>query len=174
MTVVRGHDFHRTETLDRQHVPAINAALDTFARHGTVELSTSLRRTTQLGASSLREMSWSEVTAVLGERPYMATFNLDPLSGTAILMLSLETVVRILDFRLGGGTQPAFGGHTDLTDTDFAVLGEVVTPLLSELAASLSRSRRSRQSWCHKSRASSSCSSPDPTRCSSSRACSCP
>ena len=53
MTVVRDHDFHRTETLDRQYVPALNAALDTFARHGTVELSTSLRRTTQLGVSSL-------------------------------------------------------------------------------------------------------------------------
>ncbi|MGO9964508.1 MAG: FliM/FliN family flagellar motor switch protein [Acidimicrobiales bacterium] len=139
MTVVREHDFHRTETLDRQYVPALNAALDTFARHGTVELSTSLRRTTQLGVSSLREMSWREVTAILGERPYLATFNLEPLSGTAILMLSHETVVRVLDFRLGGGTQPAFGGHTDLTDTDFAVLGGVLTPLLSELAESLSR-----------------------------------
>lgn len=139
MTVVREHDFHRTETLDRQYVPALNAALDTFARHGTVELSTSLRRTTQLGVSSLREMSWREVTAILGERPYLATFNLEPLNGTAILMLSHETVVRVLDFRLGGGTQPAFGGHTDLTDTDFAVLGGVLTPLLSELAESLSR-----------------------------------
>jgi flagellar motor switch protein FliM len=139
MTVVRDHDFHRTETLDRQYVPAFSAALDTFARHGTVELSTSLRRTTQLGVPSLREMSWREVTAILGERPYLATFNLEPLSGTAILMLSLETVVRMLDFRLGGGTQPAFAGHTNLTDTDFAVLGGVVTPLLRELAESLSR-----------------------------------
>jgi len=139
MTVVRDHDFHRTETLDRQYVPALNAALDTFARHGTVELSTSLRRTTQLGLSSLREMSWREVTAILGERPYLATFNLEPLNGTAILMLSLETVVRMLDFRLGGGTQPAFSGHTDLTDTDFAVLGGVVTPLVCEIAKSLSR-----------------------------------
>ena len=139
MTVVRTHDFRRTETLDRQYIRALNAAFDTFARHGSLELSTSLRKVTQLGVSSLREMSWREVTAVLGDRPYLATFNLEPLHGTAILSLSLETVVRMLDFRLGGGTQPGFAGHTDLTDTDFAVLGGVITPLLSELAASLSR-----------------------------------
>ena len=56
-----------------------------------------------------------------------------------MLALSLGTVVRMLEFRLGGGTQPPFAGHTDLTDTDFAVLGSVVTPLLSELAEGLSR-----------------------------------
>ncbi|MGD0873958.1 MAG: flagellar motor switch protein FliM [Acidimicrobiales bacterium] len=139
MTAVKTHDFHRTETLDRQYVPAFSAAVDTFARHGTVELSTSLRRSTQLGVSSLREMSWREVTTILGERPYLATFNLEPLSGTAIMLLSLETAVRMLDFRLGGGTQSAFAGHSDLTDTDFAVLGGVINPLLAELAKGLSR-----------------------------------
>jgi flagellar motor switch protein FliM len=133
MTAVKTHDFHRTETLDRQYVPAFSAAVDTFARHGTVELSTSLRRSTQLGVSSLREMSWREVTT------YLATFNLEPLSGTAIMLLSLETAVRMLDFRLGGGTQSAFAGHSDLTDTDFAVLGGVINPLLAELAKGLSR-----------------------------------
>ncbi len=141
MTVVRAHDFHRTETLDRQYVPALRAAFDSFARRGSVELSTSLRRPTQVTASPLREMSWREVTALLGERPYLATFNLDPLNGTAILSLSLETVVRMLDFRLGGGTQPTFASHIDLTDTDFAVLGGVVTPILFEVGACLSRTK---------------------------------
>ena len=141
MTVVKTHDFTRTETLDRQYVPALNAAFDALARHGTVELSASLRRSTQLGFSSLREMPWSQVAALLGERPYLATFNLEPLSGTAVFLLSLQTVVRMLDYRLGGGTQPAFAGHNDLTETDFAVLSGVVTPLLTELATSLSRFR---------------------------------
>jgi flagellar motor switch protein FliM len=139
VSVVRAHDFHRTETLDRQYVPALNAAFDAFARHGSVELSTSLRRATQLSVSPLREMRWREVTDLLGERPYLATFNLEPLNGTAMLALSIGTVVRMLEYRLGGGTQPPFGGHTDLTDTDFGVLGSVVTPLLSELAEGLSR-----------------------------------
>ncbi len=139
MSVVRAHDFHRTETLDRQYVPALNAAFDAFARHGSVELSTSLRRATQLSVSPLREMRWREVTDLLGERPYLATFNLEPLNGTAMLALSIGTVVRMLEYRLGGGTQPPFGGHADLTDTDFGVLGSVVTPLLSELAEGLSR-----------------------------------
>jgi flagellar motor switch protein FliM len=139
MTTVRTHDFRRTDTLDRQHIRAIDAMFDTFARHGSVELSTSLRKTAQLTISTLGEMSWREVTETLGERPYLATFNLDPLQGAAILSLSLETAIRLLDFRLGGGTQASYTGHTNMTDTDFAVLGEVITPLLVELSTSLSR-----------------------------------
>ena len=81
----------------------------------------------------------AEITERLGERPYLATFRLEPLSGTAMLALSIETVVRILEVRLGGGTQPTFAGHTDLTDTDFAVLASVIKPLLDELADCLSR-----------------------------------
>jgi flagellar motor switch protein FliM len=139
MTTVRTHDFQQTETLDRQYVPPLHVALDTFARRGCLELSTSLRRSTQLTVLSSRELSWREATPLLGERPYLATFNLEPLNGTVILSLSFETVVRILDYRLGGGTQPTFTGHTDLTDTDFALLGSVVEPLQRELADSLSR-----------------------------------
>ena len=58
MTVVRTHDFHRNETLDRQYVPALNAAWDALARRGSVELSTSLRRQAQMSVLSSHEMSW--------------------------------------------------------------------------------------------------------------------
>jgi flagellar motor switch protein FliM len=141
VTVIKTHDFHRTESLDRQYVPAFNAALDAFARRGSVELSGSLHRATQLSASPLRESSWREVTDAFGESPYLATFNLEPLSGTAILSLPYETVLRILEYRLGGGSQVAFSGHGELTGTDFAILATVVSPLLREIAESLSPMR---------------------------------
>lgn len=139
MTPVRAHDFHQADTLDRQQVRTLNAAFDTFARHGSVGLSTSLRKTTQLAVASLQEHSWREVTEALGERPYLATFNLDPLHGVAILSVSLDTANRMLDFRLGGGARPSFVGHSNMTDTDFAILESTITPLLSELSASISR-----------------------------------
>jgi flagellar motor switch protein FliM len=139
MTPVRTHDFHQADTLDRQHIRTLNAALDTFARHGSVGLSTSLRKTTQLAVAELHERPWREVTEALGERPYLATFNLDPLHGVAILSFALETANRMLDFRLGGGARPSFASHTNMTDTDFAILESTITPLLSELSASISR-----------------------------------
>jgi len=71
MTTVRPHDFHRTETLDRQYVPALHAIFDTFARRSCVELSSSLRRPAQVAASSPREMSWRDLTTLLGELPYL-------------------------------------------------------------------------------------------------------
>ena len=36
-------------------------------------------------------MQWREIIEILGERPYLATFNLDPLHGAAIASLSLPT-----------------------------------------------------------------------------------
>lgn len=140
MSAVKAHDFHRTETLDRQYLPSLSAAFDACARRISVELSASLRRAAQAAFASLREMSWRELTAMLGERPYLMSFNLDPLSGTAFLSLSLGTVVRMIELRLGG-TQPPFATHTELTDTDFAVLAGVLRPLLVAFADSLSRVR---------------------------------
>jgi flagellar motor switch protein FliM len=139
VTPIRTHDFHQADTLDRQHIRTLNAALDTFARHGSVGLSTSLRKMAQLAVAKLHERPWREVTDALGERPYLATFNLDPLHGVAILAFSLETANRMLDFRLGGGARPSFAGHPNMTDTDFAILESTITPLLSELGASISR-----------------------------------
>ena len=81
----------------------------------------------------------ADVTELLGDSPYLAIFKLEPLHGTVILSLPLTTAVRMLDFRLGGGTQTPFGGHTTMTETDFAVLAGVITPLLETLASTLSR-----------------------------------
>ena len=57
MTPVRTHDFHQADTLDRQHIRTLNAAFDTFARHGSVGLSTSLRKNLQPTGASRRSMS---------------------------------------------------------------------------------------------------------------------
>jgi flagellar motor switch protein FliM len=139
MTAVRTHDFHQADTLDRQHIRTLNAAFDTFARHGSVGLSATLRKTTQLSVAALHEHPWREVTEALGERPYLATFNLDPLHGAAILSFSLDTANRMLDFRLGGGARPSYVGHPNMTDTDFAILASTIAPFLAELSTSLSR-----------------------------------
>ena len=57
----------------------------------------------------------------------------------AILSFSLDAANRMLDFRLGGGARPSYAGHSNMTDTDFAILASTITPFLSELSTSLSR-----------------------------------
>jgi flagellar motor switch protein FliM len=138
---VRPHDFRRTETLDRQHIETLNAAFDAFTRHASVELSTLMRKPTQLSLSRIAESPWRDVTAQLGEQPYLATFSLDPLPGSAILSTPLATAIRLIDFRLGGGSGPHFDRHAALTETDLAVLSGIIRPLLEKLSDSLSRLR---------------------------------
>jgi len=138
-STVRLHEFRSRETLDRHDLVTLTAAYDTFARHGSVELSTLLRKPSQLAVRRVVELPWRDVISALGDEPYLATFTLDPIPGQASVSVPLATALRLVDVRLGGGTAPAYAGHTVASETDLAVLGGIVTPVLERLGESLSR-----------------------------------
>ena len=139
MITVTPYDFKRNESLDRHQTRALNAALDSFARHGSIEISSSLRRACQLSLKDISEVTWKQIVTKLGEKPYMATFTVDPLQGRLLVAMPLVDAIRIIDYRLGGGNLPAFERHTDPTDTDLAVLGGIIEPLFTELGSAFSR-----------------------------------
>ncbi|HUZ21460.1 MAG TPA: FliM/FliN family flagellar motor switch protein [Acidimicrobiales bacterium] len=141
MSVVRAHDFRRSEGIDRSFLRALHAIFDTFGRHATVDLSTLLRRQCQLVYGRIDEMMWREASEHLGDPPYLVTFTLAPFTGTAAMSLPLETAMRILELRLGGGARPAYRGHAEPTETDLGVIGPVIQGMLDELSRSLSRVR---------------------------------
>jgi flagellar motor switch protein FliM len=137
-TTVRPHDFQHRETLDRHHLVRLHNAFEDFTRHATVELSTSLGKAVHFTLRQVREQPWQEVVPVLGDRPYLASFSLNPIEGQALLSTSRPAVLRWVEFRLGGGWGPHYEGHTDPTDTDFTVLSGSIAPLVELLAESLS------------------------------------
>jgi flagellar motor switch protein FliM len=137
-TSVRPHDFHHRETIDRHYLVTLNGAFDDFARYATVELSTLLGKPAHLALRQVAERPWQDIVTLMGDQPYLATFTLHPLESHAFLSTSRLAALRWVEFRLGGGTGPQFKGHTDPTDTDFAVLSGLVTPLLDLLVESLS------------------------------------
>jgi len=139
MTTITPYDFRRSETLDRHQMRALNASLDAFARHGSVAISSSLRRACQLNLKESCELTWKQVTSGLGEKPYLATFSIEPLQGRMFVAMPLEDAIRIIDYRLGGGNLPIFERHMDPTDTDLAVLGGIVEPLFVELGLAFSK-----------------------------------
>ena len=127
-TSVRPHDFRHRETVERQYLVTLSHALNEFARHATVECSTLLGKPVRLGLAHIHEKSWQEIVALLDDRPYLASFTLDPLEGEAVLATTRDAVSRWVELRLGGGTGPLFAGHPNLTETDFAVLSGVTLP----------------------------------------------
>jgi flagellar motor switch protein FliM len=141
-TSVRPYDFRHRETLDRQSLVTLNGAFDDFARHATMECSTLLGQPVHLQRRDVAERSWQDIVESLDDRPYVATFTLDPLDGEAILAASRDTVTRWIELRLGGGTGPLYTGHANLTDADFAVVSGVTGPLLGLLGDSLAAIER--------------------------------
>ncbi|MCL5048086.1 MAG: FliM/FliN family flagellar motor switch protein [Firmicutes bacterium] len=139
MTSVTSYDFRRNETLDRHQRRALNAAVDSFTRHGSVSISSSLRKACQMSMVNVTEMTWKDITTKLGEKPYMATFSVEPFQGRLFVAMPLAEAIRIIDYRLGGGSLPSFERHSDPTDTDLAILGGVVETLIAELGGALSR-----------------------------------
>ncbi|MCU1490772.1 MAG: flagellar motor switch protein FliM [Acidimicrobiaceae bacterium] len=138
---VRSHDFRRSEGIDRSFVRALHAVFDTFARHATVDLSTQLRTQCQCQFGGVDEMLWREAAERLGDPPYLVTFTLPPFIGTAVFAVRLGTAMRMLEFRLGGGSSPQFADHGEPTETDFGILAPLFTSLLDELARALARVR---------------------------------
>ncbi len=139
MITVVPYDFRRNETLDRHQRRALNAAIDFFIRHGSVSISSSLRKACQITLVDVTEMTWKDITNKLGEKPYMATFGVEPLQGRLFAAMPLQDAVRIIDFRLGGGTLPPFERHSDPTDTDLAILASVMESLIGELGIAFSK-----------------------------------
>jgi flagellar motor switch protein FliM len=139
---VRSHDFRRSEGVDRSYVRALGAVFDAFARHATIELSTSLHKGCQLRYSSTSETEWRELAEELSGDRYFVTFTLAPMTGTGLLTMPVSTALRMLEFRLGGSARAAYPAHRLLTETDHGVLGPVLASVLDELARSFHRMRR--------------------------------
>ncbi len=139
---VRLHDFRRSEGIDRSYVRALGAVFDAFARHATIELSTSLHKSCQLHYRGTGETEWREVADQLPGEQYLVTFTLAPLGGTGMLAMPLGGALRMLEFRLGGSARAPYPSHRVLTETDNGVLGPVLQGLIDELAHAFARVRR--------------------------------
>ncbi len=135
---VEVHDFRRPELVDRQRLGVLGGILEAFARHATVELSTMLRSSCQVGFEGVEQRSWSELVAGLPAHVDLVSFGLPPLPGLAVLALSQETVMAMVDLRMGG-TGDVAGLVREITEVDQALLAPVLEAVLGELPRSLGK-----------------------------------
>ncbi|WP_196470325.1 MULTISPECIES: flagellar motor switch protein FliM [Planomonospora] len=125
------YDFRRPIKLSREHVRTLQIAYETFARQYTTLLTTSLRVVSQVSLVSIQQLTYDEYISALGNPTIVATVDLEPLPGTAIMEFSLGTAMASIDHLLGG---PG-GAQTErpLTDMETPLLRDLLTRVLEEM-----------------------------------------
>ncbi len=132
------HDFRRPELIDRQRLSVLGGVLESFARHATVELSTLLRSSCQVALDGVEQRSWAEVVAGLPAQVDLVSFGLPPLPGLGVLALGRQTVMAVVDLRMGGTGEVA-GLDREITEVDQALLAPILDGFLGELPRSLGK-----------------------------------
>ncbi|HTX00114.1 MAG TPA: FliM/FliN family flagellar motor switch protein [Acidimicrobiales bacterium] len=142
MPKVKSYDLCRPKGFDRNDIRMLRNHLAMFARHAGVEMTTMLHRNCTVAFTGEIESPWEEFVEMMDRRPYLASFTLAPLSGLAVLAIPCDTATRMLEYRLGGGHGGKYGGHDQLTDCDYGVIGTVISSLIGLLAPTFGRARR--------------------------------
>ncbi|MBK7622130.1 MAG: flagellar motor switch protein FliM [Kineosporiaceae bacterium] len=132
----RTYDFRRPVRLAREHAHLLRVAMQTFGRQSTTVLTTSLRAVCQIGAPQIEELSYDEFLSSMKDHSVCAVLNLEPWSGKALMTFDLATLLTMIDHQLGGmgsEKQP----ERPLTDIEQALVRQLITRLLNELAYAL-------------------------------------
>lgn len=137
--VVRVHDFRRPDLVDRGKIAGLEAILDRFARHGSVELSTVLRTTCTMGLDGVEQWPWGDLDGLLPDRPDFVLASLAPLPGNIVMAVPQATISAMVDLRMGGTGRVHGSAERELTDIDQALAAPVFDGLLTELSRSFSK-----------------------------------
>jgi flagellar motor switch protein FliM len=125
------YDFRRPIKLSREHVRTLQIAYETFARSCATLLSTRLRTVSQVTLLAIEQLTYDEYVSTLNNPTVVATVAAEPLPGSMLVELSLNTAMASIDHLLGGpgGTQP----ERPMTDVELPLLRGLMERMLGEL-----------------------------------------
>jgi flagellar motor switch protein FliM len=126
------YDFRRPTQLSREHVRSMQMAMETFARHYSTLLTTTLRVVGQIQLQSVQQLTYDEYISGLDTPTVMMLLDVAPLEGVGILQFDLATSMLTLDHLLGGPgrlPQPA----RPFTDIEASLTSHLVERALNEL-----------------------------------------
>jgi flagellar motor switch protein FliM len=133
----RPYDFRRPTKLSREHIRALQIAYETYARQCTTLITTTLRVVGQVNLLAVEQLTYDEYVGSLSNPTFMGLLALDPVPGTGVLEVSLETAMATVDHLLGG---PGGGGQPvrPPTDIEEPLLRRFVERMLHEFAYAFS------------------------------------
>lgn len=132
----QAYDFRRPSKLSRDHIRALQMAMETFARQWSTLFTTTLRAVTSVSLESVQQVTYDEYVSGMPAQTTLVVLEIEPLEGRAIMQLNLETSMVALDHLLGGPgrlPQPARA----FTDIESSLIGQLMDRALHELRYAL-------------------------------------
>lgn len=131
MLEVQAYDFSRPNRFSREYVRALQIVNDTFSRQLATVLSTTLRTVSQVGVTSVSQISYDEYVRTTPNPSLLAVLSLDPLPGAGVFQLPLGIAMNVID-RLLGGPGTSNQPERALSDIETGLLRELVQRIVHE------------------------------------------
>lgn len=125
------YDFGRPTKVPRDQLRALQMCLETFTRRLTTLFTSSLRQVCAVEQVALEQMAYDDYVSEFEGAAVLAPITLEPLQGTTILQLPVESALVCVDHLLGGpgGEQP----QRLPTDVETALLRQLFDQVLGVL-----------------------------------------
>lgn len=125
-------DFRRPSKFSRDHMRALQIVHETFARHFSTVLATTLRAIGQVSLTSVEQLTYDEYVRALPNPSFLVIMSLHPLPGAALFQFPLPIAFAAVD-RLLGGNGEASSPERALTEIEANLARSLVDRALREL-----------------------------------------
>jgi flagellar motor switch protein FliM len=131
-------DFRRPSKFAREHIRSIEAAHELFARRFAGLVTQALRSIVHMEPMAVDQITYEDYIRSMANPTVLGLLNLEPLPGTAVLELSTQMALTLVDRMLGGPGRPVpLRRPTDLELTLIRSLLEHAASALHETFASV-------------------------------------
>ncbi len=132
---VKYYDFKRPNTISREKKRMLYKVFETTAYQISREVSNYLRATTKVSLNSIDELSFEIFKNTCAELMFINTIRLKPLKGFGCIAVDMGLCLSLVEKAYGGAGKDQ-NEIRKLTDTESAILSEVVKIMLEKISNS--------------------------------------
>lgn len=129
---IKIYDFKRPDKFSKDQIRTVSIMHETFARQATTTLSSQLRSLAHVHVASVDQLTFEEFIRSVPNPTTLGIIDMDPLKGSAILMIDPAITFTIID-RLFGGPGKHVKLFRELTDIEASVLAGIYGRVLDNL-----------------------------------------
>ncbi|HHV61048.1 MAG TPA: flagellar motor switch protein FliM [Firmicutes bacterium] len=134
---IKPYDFRRPDKFSKVQLRTLEMLHDTFARHLSTALSTYLRTPIKVTLTLVEQLTFDEFISSLPALTVIASIDMSPLDGRAVLEINPAVAFSMID-RLLGGTGRFEGQPREFTDLEQMLMKKILARVVDNLAGAWS------------------------------------
>ena len=129
---VKMYDFRRPDKFSKDQIRTVQMMHETFSRLTTASLAAQLRSFVNVHVASVDQLTYEEFCRSVPNPTTLATINMDPLKGSAVMEIDPTITFAMID-RLFGGEGESLRENRELTDIEQSVIEGTIIRILGNL-----------------------------------------